>query len=80
MLLSFAAQSGAAGFRDGTGERRKKMEEEKKKGDIRHIKIVANLPYYITTPIIMKLLEEELPIESITVQCVWTLNKDGTSV
>ncbi len=43
------------------------MEEEKKKGDIRHIKIVANLPYYITTPIIMKLLEEELPIESITV-------------
>ena len=31
------------------------------------VKIVANLPYYITTPIIMKLLEEKLPIESITV-------------
>ena len=31
------------------------------------MKIVANLPYYITTPIIMKLLEEELDIESITV-------------
>lgn len=31
------------------------------------VKIVANLPYYITTPIIMKLLEENLPIESITV-------------
>ena len=31
------------------------------------MKIVANLPYYITTPIIMKLLEEELPLDSITV-------------
>lgn len=31
------------------------------------IKVVANLPYYITTPIIMTLLEHELPIESITV-------------
>lgn len=30
-------------------------------------KIVANLPYYITTPIIMKLLEDRLNIESITV-------------
>ena len=30
-------------------------------------KIVANLPYYITTPIIMKLLESKLKIESITV-------------
>lgn len=30
-------------------------------------KIVANLPYYITTPIIMKLLESKLNIESITV-------------
>lgn len=32
-----------------------------------NVKIVANLPYYITTPIIMKLLEEKLSIESITV-------------
>lgn len=31
------------------------------------VKVVANLPYYITTPIIMMLLENELPIESITV-------------
>ena len=31
------------------------------------VKIVANLPYYITTPIIMKLLEDRLNIESITV-------------
>lgn len=32
-----------------------------------NVKIVANLPYYITTPIIMKLLEDKLPIDSITV-------------
>ena len=31
------------------------------------IKIVANLPYYITTPIIMKLLEEKVPAQNITV-------------
>ncbi|WP_096272316.1 16S rRNA (adenine(1518)-N(6)/adenine(1519)-N(6))-dimethyltransferase RsmA [Paucisalibacillus globulus] len=31
------------------------------------IHIVANLPYYITTPILMKLLREGLPVESITV-------------
>ena len=30
-------------------------------------KVVANLPYYITTPIIMKLLEDKLKLESITV-------------
>lgn len=34
---------------------------------LKSAKIVANLPYYITTPIIMKLLEEKLDIESITV-------------
>lgn len=31
------------------------------------IKVVANLPYYITTPIIMELFESHVPIESITV-------------
>lgn len=31
------------------------------------LKVVANLPYYITTPIIMTLLEEHIPAESITV-------------
>lgn len=31
------------------------------------VKVVANLPYYITTPIIMMLLENKLPIETITV-------------
>lgn len=43
------------------------ISEEKKKKKINKVKIVANLPYYITTPIIMKLLEEELELESITV-------------
>ena len=32
-----------------------------------HIKVVANLPYYITTPIIMNLLESGLAIDNITV-------------
>lgn len=31
------------------------------------VKVVANLPYYITTPIIMNLLERRLPLKSITV-------------
>ena len=38
-----------------------------KEENIRDVKIVANLPYYITTPIIMKLIESNLKIESITV-------------
>lgn len=33
----------------------------------RPIKVVANLPYYITTPIIMGLFESHVPIESITI-------------
>lgn len=33
----------------------------------RPIKVVANLPYYITTPIIMGLFESHVPIDSITV-------------
>ena len=43
------------------------IEKEKQKGNINNVKIVANLPYYITTPIIMKLLEEELDLDTITV-------------
>lgn len=31
------------------------------------VRVVANLPYYVTTPIIMKLLQEGLPLKSITV-------------
>lgn len=37
------------------------------KENMKTTKVVANLPYYITTPIIMKLLEERLDIETITV-------------
>ena len=46
---------------------KKLIKEEKELNNIKNVKIVANLPYYITTPIIMKLLEEELDLESITV-------------
>ena len=35
--------------------------------DFRSVKVVANLPYYITTPILMSLLEQKLPLSSITV-------------
>lgn len=45
----------------------KLIHDEKEKHDIKNVKVIANLPYYITTPIIMKLLEEELDLESITV-------------
>lgn len=31
------------------------------------VRVVANLPYYITTPILMNLLEQNLPVDSITV-------------
>lgn len=43
----------------------KKLVEEKNGG--RPIKVVANLPYYITTPIIMGLFESGVPIDNITV-------------
>lgn len=42
-----------------------KLVEEENGG--RPIKVVANLPYYITTPIIMGLFESHVPIESITI-------------
>ena len=37
------------------------IEEEFK--DVKHIAVVANLPYYITTPILMGLIEKKLPID-----------------
>lgn len=43
----------------------KKLAEEKNEG--RPVKVVANLPYYITTPIIMGLFESHVPIDSITI-------------
>lgn len=39
----------------------------KEEFDGRKVSVAANLPYYITTPIITKLLEEKLPIKSIVV-------------
>ena len=42
-----------------------RLVEEKNGG--RPIKVVANLPYYITTPIIMGLFESHVPIDSITI-------------
>lgn len=35
--------------------------------DVSKVSVVANLPYYVTTPILMKLLEEKLPLENIVV-------------
>lgn len=43
----------------------RKLAEEKNDG--RPIKVVANLPYYITTPIIMGIFESHVPLESITI-------------
>ena len=43
----------------------KALAQEKNKE--KPIKVVANLPYYITTPIIMGLFESKVPIESITI-------------
>ena len=42
-----------------------RLAQEKNGG--RPIKVVANLPYYITTPIIMGLFESHVPIDSITI-------------
>ena len=45
----------------------KSIIRKEKNETIKDAKIVANLPYYITTPIIMKLLEEKLDLKTITV-------------
>ena len=42
-----------------------RLAEEKNGG--RPVKVVANLPYYITTPIIMGLFENHVPVDSITI-------------
>ena len=41
--------------------------EDIKKYDYKKLYVVANLPYYITTPIIIKFLEEEIPVDKIVV-------------
>mgnify|MGYP004514450697 CR=1 FL=1 len=43
------------------------ISEKRKKTKISKVKVVANLPYYISTPIIMKLLENRLDIDEIIV-------------
>lgn len=43
------------------------IEAREKHDNLKRVKIVGNLPYYITTPIIMKLLESGVPAESITI-------------
>lgn len=43
----------------------KSLAQEKNHG--KPIKVVANLPYYITTPIVMELFESQVPIDSITI-------------
>lgn len=40
---------------------------EKNFKDMDKVSVVANLPYYVTTPILMRLLEEKLPLDSIVV-------------
>ena len=64
-----------------------KIIEEKCKG--MEIAVVANLPYYITSPIIMLLLESKLPIKSVTVMvqkeaadrlCAEVGSRDGDAV
>lgn len=43
------------------------IKENLEKHNLKNAKVVANLPYYITTPIVMKLLEDRLNLTSITV-------------
>ena len=43
------------------------IQTQKQEHNLTSAKVVANLPYYITTPIIMKLLEDKLDIQSITI-------------
>ena len=45
----------------------KKAEAEAADLPLAHVRVIGNLPYYITTPIIMGLFESHVPIDSITV-------------
>lgn len=45
-------------------EKEKALSKEK---EIKQVKVVANLPYYISSPIVIKLLQEKLEIDSITI-------------
>lgn len=46
---------------------KKDVSSDIKKYNYKKIYVVANLPYYITTPIITKIIEEKLPVEKIVV-------------
>ena len=46
------------------------IKKEKEENKFKNVKVVANLPYYITTPIIMNLLEKELDLDLITIMMV----------
>lgn len=43
------------------------VKDDLKKYEYSHLYVVANLPYYITTPIIMKLIEEKIDIEKVVI-------------
>ena len=43
------------------------VKEDLKKYNFKKLYVVANLPYYITTPIITKIIEDELPVDKIVV-------------
>ena len=43
------------------------VKEDLKKYDFKQLYVVANLPYYITTPIITKIIEDNLPVDKIVV-------------
>ncbi len=44
------------------------LEKEKQEGIVYdNVKVIGNLPYYITTPIIMKILEDKVPVQSLTI-------------
>ena len=46
---------------------KRNVKEDLKKYNFKHLYVVANLPYYITTPILVKLIEEEIPVQKIVV-------------
>ncbi len=62
-----AGAEGEAGNADGGKENADGKEKNADGGSLKRLKVVANLPYYITTPILMGLLESGVPLDSITV-------------
>lgn len=46
---------------------KRNIKEDLKNYSFKHLYVVANLPYYITTPILVKLIEEEIPVDKIVV-------------